>query len=344
MIDFSNTQITQISIHYVGAKSLEEDIFLTETPSYIQNETIHALTLNYCLSGFKVPEFYCFKEVVKIESSTREFAVKAFENPEAIHDLSKVLARNLYNISDHPSIKSGELLVVSFKDLVVEDELLDGVGIFKCETKDDFLKFVRGDQKYIIDSDIGVALGKLDKACLILNTDPKSGYKVCVFDKGSQQANYWMDNFLELEKCNDEYRYTTHYMNLTKDFVDDHLRPRHNLDKREELKIMNASQEYFESNEQFDESSYIENLFDDPSMANEFKNYKSEATVGGGMEIANAFDISENAFKRNSKVYKSVLKLDKNFHVYIHGNRNLIERGVDEQGRKFYKLYYEEEH
>jgi hypothetical protein len=29
--------------------------------------------------------------------------------------------------------------------------------------------------------------------------------------------------------------------------------------------------------------------------------------------------------------------------VYIHGNRELIERGEDQDGRKYYKLYYNEE-
>jgi hypothetical protein len=31
-----------------------------------------------------------------------------------------------------------------------------------------------------------------------------------------------------------------------------------------------------------------------------------------------------------------------NFHIYAHGNRTLIEQGIDENG-KFYKIYYQEE-
>jgi len=42
-------------------------------------------------------------------------------------------------------------------------------------------------------------------------------------------------------------------------------------------------------------------------------------------------------------VFKSVLKLDKNFSVYIHGNRNMVEKGEEADGRKFYKLYYDNE-
>ena len=33
---------------------------------------------------------------------------------------------------------------------------------------------------------------------------------------------------------------------------------------------------------------------------------------------------------------------DCNFHIYVHGNRNLLEQGEDEKG-KFYKVYYQEE-
>jgi hypothetical protein len=49
------------------------------------------------------------------------------------------------------------------------------------------------------------------------------------------------------------------------------------------------------------------------------------------------------AVKKQQRIYKSVLKLDKNFHIYIHGNTDLIEKGVDMDGRKYYKIYYQEE-
>ncbi|MCT4613606.1 MAG: hypothetical protein N4A49_01875 [Marinifilaceae bacterium] len=38
---------------------------------------------------------------------------------------------------------------------------------------------------------------------------------------------------------------------------------------------------------------------------------------------------------------KCVLKLDKNFHVYIHGSKSKIELSQDKKG-KFVKLYYNE--
>ena len=53
------------------------------------------------------------------------------------------------------------------------------------------------------------------------------------------------------------------------------------------------------------------------------------------------FEISAQAVKQQARAFKSVLKLDKNFHIYIHGNREMIEQGIDENGRKYYKIYYE---
>jgi hypothetical protein len=61
------------------------------------------------------------------------------------------------------------------------------------------------------------------------------------------------------------------------------------------------------------------------------------------VDLQDRFAISADAVKRQARVFKSVLKLDKNFHIYIHGDRNKIEQGVDENGRKFYKIYYEQE-
>jgi hypothetical protein len=48
--------------------------------------------------------------------------------------------------------------------------------------------------------------------------------------------------------------------------------------------------------------------------------------------------------KQHGKFMRSVIKLDKNFHVYVHGNKDFIERGFDEEkGKYYYKLYFSEE-
>jgi hypothetical protein len=58
----------------------------------------------------------------------------------------------------------------------------------------------------------------------------------------------------------------------------------------------------------------------------------------------NEFEISPHAVKKQARVFKSVIKLDKNFHIYIHGDRQLIEKGYDDALQKhYYKIYFEQE-
>ena len=68
--------------------------------------------------------------------------------------------------------------------------------------------------------------------------------------------------------------------------------------------------------------------------------FKHEITL----DLNPLFKISKEMVKKQARIFKSVLKLDKNFHVYIHGNTNLIEKGYDEHvGKHFYKIYFDEE-
>jgi len=78
-------------------------------------------------------------------------------------------------------------------------------------------------------------------------------------------------------------------------------------------------------------------------MVESFNQYNNQNKDRGSVEVVDSFPISNLAVKQQAKIFKSVLKLDKNFHVYIHGDRSMIERGKDEDGKKYYKLFYERE-
>ncbi len=60
--------------------------------------------------------------------------------------------------------------------------------------------------------------------------------------------------------------------------------------------------------------------------------------------MVDEFDISGSAVKKMKKVFKSVIKLDKNFHIYVHGNRDYIRKGFDEEsGMNYYQVFFKEE-
>jgi hypothetical protein len=115
------------------------------------------------------------------------------------------------------------------------------------------------------------------------------------------------------------------------------------VEKTDQIVLLNRSVEYFNKHETFDKEEFETEVFGQPDLIESFRNYDTEYRQNYDIELEDSFDISPQAVKKQARVFKSVLKLDKNFHVYIHGNKDMIEKGVDEDGRKYYKLYFEDE-
>ena len=91
------------------------------------------------------------------------------------------------------------------------------------------------------------------------------------------------------------------------------------------------------------DEEFEKEVFQHPEMIESFRSFDQSYRQENEIDVADNFEISAQAVKKQARVFKSVLKLDKNFHIYIHGNKELIERGTDPDGRKFYKIYYERE-
>ncbi len=344
MINYVSTRLSPLSIHYIGRQADEEELYLSETDVEIQEDYLMEMILKYFLQGFKEPAFHAFTSFSgELEDNPiYTYAKEIFNDKATLHKNSQAIAQFLYNNSKHPNIKAGELMVCYLEDIMVDDELLNAIGIFKSESKDAFLQLIRNQANYSVSHDKGISLTGLDKGCLILETEQESGYKLCVLDKANKsEAHFWTKEFLNIKEKDDEYHFTKHYINLTKDYIEDRLKPANGIKKDEEFAIMNASEKFFQHNEVFNEQEYVADVFGGEAL-DDFNDYKREQQRNGGMALSPEFDINYTAVKNSSKVFKSVLKLDKNFSVYVHGDRKKIMRGEDDQG-KFYKLYYEEE-
>jgi len=202
------------------------------------------------------------------------------------------------------------------------------------------------DQSFRIKHDFGYEIKGIDKGCLIFNTDEENGYEVLVVDNTnrSQNAQFWKDEFLKLKPRSSEFYETKQFLTLTKNYVSEQLHEDFEVEKADKIDLLNRSMEFFKSNEKFDRTEFEKDVLQDENMINSFKKYDENYHQERELPPApSSFDISIPAVKKQARVFKSVLKLDKNFHVYIHGDRDLIEKGEDENGRKFYKIYFETE-
>lgn len=347
MINLATAILEKVSIHGIGVKNENEGINISEKPIELEDDILKELLFKYFFKSFKEPEFYGFtfsNDDVTLNPMFN-FAKAIFGNPDLLHNQSIFIAKHLYEQSSHPNIKPGDLMVAYIEDIVIDEVMVNAIGIFKSESKDAFLKIQHQSKQIGLDYEQGVNVEKLDKGCLIINDEESQGYKVCIVDKGNKnnEAQYWKDDFLNIKAKNDDYHNTKNFIDLTKSFIQERLVPEYDMEKFEQAGILNRTKEYFKRVERFEEEEYEDRVFfSNKEIIDDFKEYKQEYIEQANIEMDDQFFVSPSAFKKNQRYLKSVIKLDKNFHIYVHGNHDLISKEQDEKGT-FYKIYYDEE-
>jgi hypothetical protein len=345
MSNYSVNDISKIAIHNVGNKVNDEGLYLSKKVA-VFNSNLKNLLLSYFVSPFKSSEYFNLYHDSDLNlNEVYVYVAKIFEKPNSLFEQSVLIAKHLYNSSTHPNIKGGEFYTVFFKDCEFEGKVVEAIGLFKSESKDTFLKVNPTDEFYEIESDSGININKLDKGCLIFNTEKENGYVVSVVDNASrgQDAVYWVDSFLQLTQRQDNYHNTKNILSLYKKFVTKELPQEYEVSKADQADFLNKSIQFFKEKDSFDLQEFTHEVIQQPELIKRFNTFKEDYQNETETVIDDNFTISESAFKKQARVFKSVLKLDKNFHIYIHGNREMIEQGVDKDGRKYYKIYYNEE-
>jgi hypothetical protein len=352
MITHFEASLQAISVHHVGNQAAGELYALSKQSLSLQeDELLPKLLIQYFLSPFeKTAEVYRLMHPSNDLNlnAVYHFATEVFEQPDRFHEVSQQIAKQLYSVSNHPNIKPGELYVAYFNNVQIEGSLLDAIGIFKSENKETYLKVYPDGEGFAVDyEESAININKLDKGALIFNTDKEEGYKVAVIDKstgGGDAAVYWKDQFLQLRIRNDSFNQTSNAMGIYKNFVTQKLDDEFEMSKADKIDLLNRSMKYFKEKETFDMDEFTGEVLANPQAIESFRNFKDQYGQEFDSPIADTFEISANAVKKQARVYKSVLKLDKNFHIYIHGNKDLIEKGFDNgKAMNYYKVYFKEE-
>jgi hypothetical protein len=337
-------KMDRLIIHFVGNKNNSDGARFSDgltdfghTEEYIKH------LINNSFKSDELFQFY-FLPDLKL-NPIYQFINSIFQSKESFIDQSKNCARYLYDQSTHPKVKGGEFYTAYFKDCTIDGETVDAVGLFKSENKETFLKVFPSGDGFDIESEKGINIKKLDKGCLIFNTKQENGYIVAVVDNTNKgvEAQYWIDDFLHVRPCKDEYYNTQNLLSLCKNFVKDELPQQFDVSKADQIDLLNKSVKFFKEKDNFNMTEFTNEVIGQSEIIERFNQFKSTYTQERDLEIADNFTISEIAVKKQTRALKSVIKLDKNFDIYVHGNRDLIEQGVDENGRKFYKIYYQEE-
>lgn len=337
-------KIYKFIVHSIGNKNNGDGVRFSDILTDFDKIEEHIKQL--ANNSFKFDELYHFFFLPNLDlNPVYQFVSSIFKNKEAFIEQSKNTGRYLYDKSTHPQIKSGELCIIYFNDCNVNDEMVDCIGIFKSENKDTVLKVNNKEKGFELTGEKGINTNKLDKGCLIFNTGKENGFLISVIDNTNKnsEAQYWKDDFLGVQPIKNEYHQTNQFLGIARQFVTKQLSEDFEVSKTDQIDFLNRSVDYFKKNETFDKQEFEEQVFGDSNVIESFRKFDQTYRQENEVELADNFEISAQAVKKQARVFKSVLKLDKNFHIYIHGNREMIEQGVDENGRKYYKIYYEKE-
>ncbi|MBB2149153.1 nucleoid-associated protein [Pedobacter gandavensis] len=351
MISFFEASLSSLSVHRVGNKCMDEFYFLSEAPIPVTPEQSGHL-MSYFLSPFqKVNETFNFYhpsdllEMNEVYNYAKDI-FKSIGNMGELHSISKNLAVLLYEISSHPKIKSGELYIAQFENVQMEGELFSAIGIFKSETKETYLTVNPNREGFDLSFEPNaINMDRLDKGCLIFNSDTEKGFKVvCIDQSSAKDSRFWKDDYLQLKVVNNRYHQTESILQICKNFVINKLDEDFDISKADKIDLLNRSLKYFKEKESFDLEEFTNEVICSSDAIELFKSYKKTTESDFDLSIPDTFEISDQAVKKQAKSYKSTIKLDKNFQINISGNKDLIEKGFDDdKGMNFYKVYFSEE-
>jgi hypothetical protein len=345
MIDFTRSQLTHFIIHYVGNKGLGEELTLSENCFEFKDEFVKDTVLRYFQSPFKTDIYHKFRNKSAFDiKDVKALSEKIFNSRKNFAENSKHIAQHLYDQSMHPKIKGGEFYMCYFKDVVVDGELCDAIGCFKTENKETYLKVFQHMDNFDIDCETGIDINKLDKGCLIYNTEKDSGYKLSLVDTNNRVAEcalYWENDFLNATIKENAFYHTNNFIETCKGFCEEVLTEENNVTKQDQMMMLNKSASYFKEKDSFKLKDFEKEVMVQPELIKAFKDYRKDFSDRLDLTAIDDFDVSQTAVKKNQKYMRSVVKLDKNFHIYIHGRHDYVERGYDEStGMKYYKLFY----
>ncbi|MEZ4925823.1 MAG: nucleoid-associated protein [Saprospiraceae bacterium] len=348
MLDYSAARLSKFSATWVGNKNRYEGVVIPKQTLISLHDAAEEIIIGSMLKPFEKTEeyFYFHHEEDVSHHVVYQACNTVFQDPDTLTDVASELAQLLYGFCESPKILGGEFFVGYFEDLSINGESCQALAMWKVHTREPYLKTERTPESFSLNILEGIPTGKLQLAALVYNMDEAEGYRICAIDSVTKkdERSFWKDEFLRLRPIEDNYFNTRHYINLASEFITQKAPVKFGFDRTETIDLLNRSGDYFKDNDAFEVEDFANNIFPEEERKEAFQEFRDSYAKAYAIPLEDKFDISDQAVRKEFKVFKSVLKLDKNFHIYVHGRRDLIERGFDEQkGKKFYKVYYENE-
>lgn len=327
-------------VHYVGNKSRDEGVSFSEKEldfTDISSEIISMLVKSF---DTKEPCHFYFESTLAL-NPIYTFVKTIFEDASRFQEQSEFIAKILYEKTSHPMTKSGELNIAYLSDCEIEGKRTDAIAILKTENKQSAYQYLHTEYGYEIQKSEVISFSKVEKGCLIFNTNEENGYVVFSVDKKSKgvQSKYWNDDFLHIMIDATSYSQTKNLLNSCKAFIADN----YDDSKVEKANLISKVRNVLEHTETVSIQDFSQEIFGSDSLNKQFETYLS--SKGNPCQInEKAISVDAPLVRKKSSLPKTTLYLDSNFEINILGGHDKIVQGFDEAaGMNYYQFFYNKE-
>lgn len=321
MINFQEVKIKKAIIHKVGNRLKDHDLELSNSVIEL-NENSESLLLNHLLRGFNKPELFEFKHEVELLFNEVYKNCKWIFNDDMFKICSQHLANHMYDSINSAKINDCEFAVVYFEDVIINDETLEAIGIFKLETSGYFVPSLFEE----IEFKIGTALGKIEFGALVLNTREKRGYLVNLIKPKHSFFTEWLD----LNPFLNSYLQTQNLICCIDTFFTTKL---FDLGIFERVSKLRQCLNWLKANDEFEISEMFYDIFQEngEKFGQEFYEiYK-----------INQFNINQESLKKHGRLLLKKYIIDDKIIIDATKSNAIISKDSDSKG-DYVKIYYKD--
>ena len=328
-------------VHYVGNKSRDEGVSFSEKE--LDFADISSDIISMLVKSFDTKEschFY-FESTLAL-NPIYTFVKTMFDEVSRFQEQSEFVAKILYEKTSHPKTKSGELNLVYLSDCEIDGKKTDAIAMLKTENKQPAYQYLHTEHGYEIKKSEVISFSKVEKGCLIFNTNEENGYVVFSVDKKSKgiQSKYWKDDFLHVMTDATSYSQTKNLLSSCKAFIADNYSDEPKVEK---ANLISKVRKVLEQTETLSVHDFSQEIFGETRLNKQFESYLSSKDNPCQMQ-ENNIQVEVPLVKKKSSLPKTTLYLDSNFEINILGGHDKIVQGFDEAaGMNYYQFFYNKE-
>ena len=337
--------VTNVVLAKVGNPQREEPLQTSREVFKVAEEDQENLTALF-IKPFKACIAHRFTHHASLKQhEVNNCAKSIFADDDNLLAKGIEIAQRLYDKSNHPNIKAGDLCIAMLKEVHIEGELVNGLCILKSDSVVPFLTITPRNGDLQLSTEHGINPDKIDKGCLILDYWPEKGYYVLTFDRSGSDSRFWVREFLGVEAVPDAAFLTNAYAKMAVSFLEEQKSADDDTPPWETANAAKDALDYFEDREKFELQEFERDVLKDPDTIAQFGEHRARIEEEQGQPLETSFDISKKDLTKAKKRIAAVLRLDTGVEIHIKPGSSesdpQIERGYDDKkGMKFVKVYY----